>query len=160
MQKAVCRLNTIMKEIRFYHLQRTTIKNALPAILEKALARGMRALILLENDDEIKQMDQWLWSYKQESFLPHGCDGDDKPQLHPIWITKKHENKNNANLLILTDGLDWQGDVSGIELQCEIFHDDAMILPKLRKKWQDVKTQDFISSYWQQDDHGRWQKKA
>lgn len=149
-----------MTEIRFYHLQRSSIKQSLPGILEKALDRGMRALVYLPNQAHVKKMDDWLWSYKETSFLPHGCDGDDHPEEHPIWITCQQENTNKADLLIVADALPWQGDMSKIVLRCEFFDGgNDEILAKARQNWQKFKEEGHDLSYWQQDDQSRWQQK-
>lgn len=150
-----------MTEIRFYHLQRSTMKQTLPGILEKALERGMRALVHVANDTDMKALDEWLWAYKSESFLPHGCDGDPSPSEHPIWITQTHDNPNKADLLIVADALDWQGAMDGIKMRCEMFDGtNDEIVAIARKSWAGFKQEDHELSYWQQDDNGRWNKKS
>lgn len=150
----------IMTEVRFYHLERTDIKAILPSILEKALERGMRGLIYCSDQKQVKMLDQWLWAYKPTSFLPHGCDGDPRPDQHPIWITTLSENANNADLLIIVDALGW-ADVSDFKVCCEIFDGgNADIVAIARKKWSAYKEKSDELSYWQQDDQGRWINKV
>ena len=67
-----------MTEVRFYHLQRKTLEDALPQILEKTLERGWRAVVMAGSEERVEALTQHLWSYKEFSFLPHGSarDGD------------------------------------------------------------------------------------
>ncbi|MCY3753633.1 MAG: DNA polymerase III subunit chi [Alphaproteobacteria bacterium] len=46
-------------------------------------------------------LDQGLWTYRNDSFLPHGCEGD--PAEHPVWLTAAAGNPNAADLLVLVD---------------------------------------------------------
>lgn len=149
-----------MTEIRFYHLQRSTMKQALPGILEKALERSMRVVIHLADKAQVKDLDNWLWAYKPESFLPHGCDGDPEPSEHPIWLTTTHDNPNKADLVIVADALPWEGTMDGIKMRCEFFDGtNEAIVSSARKNWAQFQKEDYELSYWQQDDQGRWQQK-
>ena len=58
-------------EVWFYHLERTGLDQALPELLEKTLARGWRALVRTPEPERVEHLDGWLWSYRDESFLPH-----------------------------------------------------------------------------------------
>jgi DNA polymerase-3 subunit chi len=40
-------------KINFYHLTQTPIGKALPRLLEKVVTAGMRAVVLLEDDDKV-----------------------------------------------------------------------------------------------------------
>ena len=65
-----------MTEIRFYHLQRTTLEAALPPMLEKTLERGQRAVVLAGSDERVEQLTDHLWTYDEGGFLPHGSARD------------------------------------------------------------------------------------
>ena len=67
-------------EVWFYHLERTGLDQALPELLEKTLARGWKALVRTPEPQRIEHLDGWLWSYRDESFLPHGPAGE--PSRH------------------------------------------------------------------------------
>ena len=61
-----------MTEIRFYHLQKQRLEDALPALLEKARERGHRIVVQAGSPERVKALDSLLWTYRPESFLPHG----------------------------------------------------------------------------------------
>ena len=59
-----------MTEIRFYHLQRTTLEAALPSMLDKTLARGQRAVLMAGSPERVEALAAWLWTYDERGFLP------------------------------------------------------------------------------------------
>jgi DNA polymerase-3 subunit chi len=65
-----------MTEIGFYHLQRSSLNDALPKLLEKALQAGFRVLLKTPNAAETERLNLALWTYGQGSFLPHGTRTD------------------------------------------------------------------------------------
>ena len=59
----------------------------LPELLEKTLARGWKALVRSRERARVEHLDGWLWSYRDESFLPHGTDDEPMAERQPILIT-------------------------------------------------------------------------
>ncbi|MGH6882849.1 MAG: DNA polymerase III subunit chi, partial [Hypericibacter sp.] len=88
-----------MTEVRFYHLQRTSLEAALPKLLERTLARGQRALVMAGSNERVEALTAHLWTYDPNSFLPHGSKRDGRPERQPVWLTDQDENPNNATVL-------------------------------------------------------------
>ena len=65
-----------MSEIRFYHLQRASLEDTLPVILERAYGRGDRILVMTGSSERAEALAAHLWTYKPDSFLPHGTAKD------------------------------------------------------------------------------------
>lgn len=147
-----------MTEVRFYHLQRKTLEQALPEILGKASERGFRAVVMLGSAVRVEAINALLWTFDPNSFLPHGSKKNGHAKDQPIWLTTEDENPNAANLLVLADGAT-SGNVGGYDLCCEIFDgSDEQMLATARERWKAYKEQEFELSYFQQDDSGKWQK--
>ena len=148
-----------MTEIRFYHLLSQTLEQALPALLSKAYENGHKILVKLP-EDKISFFDDTLWSYKPDSFLPHGSHGDKYPEYTPILLVSNDDNLNNADLLILTHNLDSEK-IGDYELCCEIFdgRNDTDV-QKARHKWKLYKEEGHSVTYWQQTPQGGWEKRA
>ena len=107
-------------EVRFYHLQSSTVEQALPALLEKALQQEMRAVVRTGSEARLQSLDSYLWTYRPDSFLPHGTATDGHAGDQPIWLTLQAENPNQAGVLFSLDGQGVNG-VEGIKLACDIF---------------------------------------
>ena len=101
-------------DVWFYHLERTSLDQALPELLEKTLARGWKALVRSTARERVEHLDGWLWSYRDDAFLPHGVEEEPMAEHQPILITTGMDNANGANALFLIDGAE-AGDISAFE---------------------------------------------
>jgi DNA polymerase III subunit chi len=146
-------------EVWFYHLERTSLDQALPELLEKTLQRGWKALVRSAAPDRIEHLDGWLWTWREESFLPHGVAGEPMAERQPILLTAETENPNGAQALFLIDGAD-PGDLSGFE-RCLVLFDggDDEALAHARRQWGQIKGAGHPVSYWRQQAKG-WEKQA
>jgi DNA polymerase III subunit chi len=149
-----------MTEIRFYHLQRSSLDAALPPMLEKTHARGQRAVVLLGSAERVEALASRLWTYAAGSFLPHGTARDGRAEHQPIWITAEDENPNGAQVLFLADGAR-SGRVADYALCVELFDGaDEAAVTAARLRWREYQAQGHKLLYFQQDDSGRWEQKA
>lgn len=151
---------TTKTEVRFYHLLRQNVGEALPALCAKALSTGKTIIIKAPDSRTAEMLNDQLWSYDAGSFLPHGTEKDGKAEKQPIWITEDDNNPNAAKILILTYGTNTES-LETYDLCCEIFdgrNEDAVT--HARQKWKIYKENENLElTYWQQGDTG-WEKKA
>jgi len=149
-----------MTEVRFYHLMTKTVEEALPAILSKALEQKRRAVIRLPDESAMKKLDEILWTYDPDSFLPHGMAKDDFAEDQPVCLTVNDENPNKADILILTGGTK-NADLAPYSLCCVMVDGrDEQSVAGSREDWKLYKNQGLNLTYWQQNDKGGWEKKA
>lgn len=66
--------------------------------VEKLFLEGKRIQILGPSDEALKFIDELLWTYKPESFLPHMVAGT--PSKEVVVLSKSSANLNNADVLI------------------------------------------------------------
>jgi DNA polymerase-3 subunit chi len=145
-----------MTDIRFYHLQAMPLDRALPKLVEKVLASGARAVIVLGSEERVAQIDGALWTFDPNSFLPHGTARDGRAEDQPAWITVQDENPNGARVLILADGAA-SSHVSEFEKCLDVFDgNDADAVAAARERWRNYKGSVHQVTYWKQDDSGRW----
>ena len=148
-------------EVWFYHLERTGLDQALPELLEKTLQRGWKAIVRSSVPERVEHLDGWLWSYRDESFLPHGTDREAHAADQPILITLSGENPNGASIRFLVEGADLPADMASYERLAILFDgNDIQALAFARDQWRAVKEGGHDATYWQQDERGRWQRKA
>jgi DNA polymerase III subunit chi len=148
-------------QIDFYHLERRPLDNVLPTLLEKTIARQIKAVVKLGSDERLKWLDEHLWTYRDESFLPHGTDADGKSDVQPIYLTTADRRPNDAPYLFVVDGAAPPSDQAGIERMLIVFDgNDPDQLDAARGHWKNFKTQGHTLSYWQQSEQGRWENKA
>jgi DNA polymerase-3 subunit chi len=143
-----------MTEIRFYHLTRKTLEQALPEMLEKTLERGWRAVVMAGSAERVEALTQNLWTYRPDSFLPHGNAKDGHASAQPVWLTAEDERPNNAEVLFLTDGAA-SNQIATYQRVCEIFDgNDETAVHAARTRWSSYKSGGHDLTYWQQNDKG------
>jgi len=148
-----------MTEIRFYHLQRSALESALPQLLGKVLEKGWHAVVQAGSDERVEALNGQLWTYDDQSFLPHGSKSDGDGELQPVWLTSLEENPNKAQVLMLVDGAAHSGP-QAYELVCDIFDgNDPEALAAARARWKQYQAMGIPLTYWQQTDNG-WEQKA
>lgn len=147
-------------EVYFYHLERGSLDEVLPTLLELSLKRGWRAAVQAASEERVEALNTLLWIYRDESFLPHGTARDGRASSHPIYLTAGDDNPNQAQVRFLVDGA-ILADVSPYVRVAYVFdgHDQDAVA-RARAAWQDAKARGDAVSYWQQDADGRWQQKA
>ncbi|WP_119459579.1 DNA polymerase III subunit chi [Rhodospirillaceae bacterium SYSU D60014] len=148
-----------MTEVRFYQLQRSSLEEVLPQLLEKTFERGQRAVVMTGSEERAEALTAHLWTYKDRRFLPHGNARDGHAARQPIWLTPEDENPNDAQVLFLTDGAvsDHVGDFA---LCIELFDgNDTDIVAAARRRWTTYKKAGHDLTYYQQTEGGRWEEK-
>ncbi len=150
-----------MTRFDFYHLQKSSLEQILPKLCEKAYASGMPIKILLTTEERVEFINSLLWTYSEESFLPHGSRKDGFATEQPIFISTEEKNENNAELLILIDGA--QPPISTLNHYKRVLNifdgnsDEA--LNKARAYWKEIKDLDGELHYWQQNNDGSFEQK-
>ena len=147
-------------EVYFYHLERRSLDDVLPTLLELSLKRGWRAAVQAASEERVEAINTLLWAYRDESFLPHGTARDGRPSSQPIYLTAGDDNPNEAQVRFLVDGA-ILADASPYVRVAYIFDGrDQDAVARAREAWQDAKARGDAVSYWQQDEDGRWQQKT
>ena len=97
-----------MTIVNFYNLQKKAIKERkISKLVENFYNQGKRVLIIVKNEEEGMILDNLLWNYTPESFIPHKISLKAKVDKNqPVLITTKRENRNQAEILILAREVD------------------------------------------------------
>ncbi len=150
-----------MTEILFYHLQRQPLEQVLPTLLQKSLERGWRVVVQASSEERIDALDAHLWTFRDDSFLPHGTVRDGGANDQPVLLTVDDANPNGATVRFLVDGAAVPADAASYQRIVLIFDgDDPEAVGAARERWAEAKQKGFDATYWQPDEQGRWQRKA
>jgi DNA polymerase III subunit chi len=152
-------ISEISMEILFYHLQRTTLEQTLPQLLEKTLARGWKAVVRASSPERIKALDDLLWTYRDDSFLPHGTSGDQTPDT-PVLLTASDDRPEGFDVIFAVDSAGLP-ETTGWSRAVLLFDgNDEEALAAARTAWKATTGAGHSATYWQQDETGRWQQRA
>jgi DNA polymerase-3 subunit chi len=150
-----------MAEILFYHLTETPLEAALPPMLEASLSRGWRVLLRAGSPARAQALNEHLWTFRADAFLPHGGAGDAAPAAQPIYVTAGAEVPNTPDVLMLADGAGAAVAEMGAVMRTCILFDarDPAAVQAARATWKEVAAAGLKAIYWKQDG-GKWQKAA
>src|SRR6478752_4337435 len=133
-----------MTEVLFYHLQGMTLENVLPSLLEKSLARGWRVVVQSTSEERADALDAHLWTYRDDSFLPHATCLATDVHAQPIVLAVEEANPNRANVRFLIDNAALPADSDAYDRMVLVFNgDDGDALAAARAAWTDCKARGF-----------------
>ena len=151
-----------MSRVDFYHLQKQSLEEVLPKLLEKAYASGSKIKVKIGTEARVDFLNSLLWTYNDESFLPHGSKKDGAAELQPIWLSAGDDNPNGATMLFLTDdAMPVEGDTENYARIFNIFDgNNPEALQNARNLWKNLRSSGAELHYWQQDNDGHWAEKG
>ena len=152
-----------MTQVWFYHLERHSLSQILPGLLEKSLERGWKAVVQATSLEQVAALDKGLWDFRADSFLAHGTAQDGDGAMQPVYLTTGVENPNGAVIRFCVEGADPAPVLGQPEYQrVMVMFDgnDEGALALARRQWADMKGLDHERAYWRENGEGRWEKKG
>jgi DNA polymerase III subunit chi len=147
-----------LSQAYFYHLTVSPLTVALPQLLEKLFASGQRGVVQMHSAETCEKLDALLWQYKETAFLPHEASEAQQCDC-PLVLMLADHNPNKATMRFLLEGVELP-DTPYARL-CILFDgQDQDELAIARKQWKEAKERGLDCVYFQQDETGRWMKKA
>ncbi|MFS8144553.1 DNA polymerase III subunit chi [Rhizobium sp. BR 249] len=149
-----------MTDVLFYHLTESKLEDALPPLIDKSVERGWRVAVQMKEIARRDTLDAHLWTYREDSFLPHGTDEADFAEDQPVLLTVSAENPNAATVRFIIDGAEPPpaADYERIVFMFDGY--DQEQVEGARAQWKKLKGEGHNLTYWQQTPEGRWEKKG
>jgi DNA polymerase-3 subunit chi len=152
-------------ETLFYHLERRTMEDVLPGLLERTRERNLRALLRVGSAERMEALDAHLWTYSEQTFLAHGTAAEGYPASQPIYLTTEEENPNKADVLFLVGGslpADWSASSLGEFTRIVLLFEgrDPEALEAARAAWKNAKGAGHDVTYWKESASGKWEKQG
>jgi DNA polymerase-3 subunit chi len=153
-----------MTDIMFYHLIDQPLEQALTELVEKSLQRNWHVVVHGNRQKRLEELDRHFWTYRADSFLPHalhnGTEDAETAQRQPVLLTDLPDNPNEAHIRFLIDQAEVD-DAQAYERVVYMFDGlDADAVAHARGRWKAERDAGHALTYWQQDQTGRWEKKA
>jgi len=152
-----------MTETLFYHLERRSLDDVLPGLIERTLQRGWRAIIKTESAERADAIDNLLWTYNERSFLPHAQSGDGNPARQPVLISVENGVPNRANVLFLVGGAEpppWtEAAPAALDRIVLVFDGrDEVALARARDAWKAAREAGHDVTYWKESAAGKFER--
>ena len=135
--------------VNFYQLASTPLERVLPLVCQGLLGQGERMLVV-GDEALIARLDEQLWTYAADSFLPHGRTN---AEAQPVLLSTEPVAANGARAIALADG-EWRDEALGFDKAYYFFDDEG--LGAARELWRTLSANDDVEPrYWKQVD-GKW----
>lgn len=150
-----------MTQIIFYSTAPLQVEKTLFALLEKSLEKGNKSLLLFKDKEKCLSINEQLWTYKQNSFLPHISEDD---QIYdnidvPVYLSTKNENPFKAELLFSIDGF-LPDNIDHFERVIIIIDvNDEILNEKYKNYYLDINKNFEDIVFYKSDDNGKWIEK-
>ena len=69
-------------------------------LVERIRAKELRVLIHCPDSEQARHLDRLLWTFRQDSFLPHGLVGQTDPELTPVLISDDGRPETEHQVLL------------------------------------------------------------
>jgi DNA polymerase-3 subunit chi len=151
-------------ELWFYHLERSSLEETLSLLLDRCLQRGWRALVVSGATERLAELDERLWTARDDSFLPHARAGKGQDARQPILLSANPaENANQAQALFLLDQA-WHerldtpaaAGFARVSLMFDGGHSEA--LAGARQRWAAARKAGWTAAYFRETSPGKWEK--
>ncbi len=147
-------------EYWFYHLEASTLRGVLPDLLGKTLSKGWRALVRFPDGTDLSEWDDFLWTFQDQSFLPHGREDQGRADVQPVLLANSTATAEGFDAVFLIDGADLADASAAERVMVMIDGRSEEAVGRERARWKTLKDAGVTMSYWQQGGRGGWEKKA
>src|SRR5262249_44770589 len=146
-----------MTEIVFYQLQRPPLERVLPTLIEKSLELGWRVIVQAASEERVEALDAQLWTFRDDSFLPHGTWREAEASEQPILLTLDGDNPNGAAVRFLIDGAPMPMGADAYQrIVLIVDGEDPDAGETARQRWSDGKAKGLDVTYWRPGEEGGW----
>jgi len=145
-----------LSEIFFYKLKNSSSEIFLTSLIEKSIENNWNSVVLLDNIERMEEINDFLWSYKDTSFLPHGSQNDKNSELHRVYLTCEEENPNDSDVIFSIDGLLIKN-INSWQRCIYIFNEQNLkVVDQFNAYKKNIdQSQHFLKSF-EQDTNGKW----
>ena len=139
--------------VDFYHLAFSPIERVLPRICERLIESGERLLVVAA-PELLAQLDEQLWTYAADAFLPHGRSDKPGAANQLILLSDRMDPLNGASNVALADGV-WRDEALAFARSFYFFDNGQVDLA--RSAWRALKSKaEAEARYWKQNEAGKW----
>ena len=134
----------------FYNVSHRDVVADIAWLAENIFKKNNRIIIFCTDQETTEVVDDFLWSTRDDSFIPHSKKKDGKDTLDPILVTADLDGSYEYNVLLAVNGVlikekDWQRFA-----KIYYFFDDQDIKEKenARSMWKSFSSLNIDCKYW------------
>ena len=139
-----------LEKAYFYNCSHRNIVADISWLTEKLYKERDSILICCKDQETVEVIDDFLWRYKEDGFIPHSIEKKERSSIYPVLITTDIDEEHKHNVLLALSGVlieekNWQKFTKAY-----YFFDDQEIQEKenARLMWKTLSVLDVVRKYW------------
>ena len=139
-----------LEKAYFYNSSHRNVVADISFLIEKLFKEKNRILVCCKDQETVEVIDAFLWTYKEDEFIPHSIATKEKNSIYPILITTDIHEDYDHNVLLASSGVliketDWRKFAKAY-----YFFDDQENKEKenAREMWKSFSARDIVCKYW------------
>ena len=139
-----------LEKAYFYNSSQRDIIADIFWLTEKLYKTRNTILILCKDYENVKIIGDFLWSYRDEAFIPHSIEKEEQVSVYPILITSKIYKDYKHNSLLALNGVLVEEKVCQKFANVYYFFDNQENKEKenARMMWKHFASQNVVCKYW------------
>jgi len=134
----------------FYNSSHRDIVADVAWLTEKLFKQNNSVLIFCADRETVKVVDDFLWAYREDSFIPHISKKNGENSIYPILITTSIDEGYKHNVLLALNGVlieekNWQ---SFSKIYYFFDNEDNNEKENARSMWKSFSSMDVECKYW------------
>ena len=139
-----------LEKAYFYNSSHRNVVADISLLIEKLFKEKNRILVCCKDLDTVEVIDNFLWAYKEDGFIPHSIETKERSTIYPILITTNINEVFEHNVLLALSGVlikekDWRK-----FSKAYYFFDDQEDKEKenAREMWKSFSALNIVCKYW------------
>ena len=139
-----------LEKAYFYNSSQRNVVADISLLIEKLFKEKNRILVCCKDLETVEVIDNFLWAYKEDGFIPHSIETEDRSSIYPILITTNINEEHEHNVLLALSGVlvqekDWRK-----FSKAYYFFDDQEDKEKenAREMWKSFSALNIVCKYW------------
>ena len=139
-----------LEKAYFYNSAQRNVVADISWLIEKLFKEKNRILVCCKDLETVEVIDDFLWAYKEDGFIPHSIETKEQSSVYPIFITTDiHEEYKHNVLLALSGVLIKEKDLQKFTKAYYFFDDqDNKEKENARLMWKSLSGLNVVCKYW------------
>lgn len=146
------------KDVSFYHLTSIPLEKALPNLVFKIYNSKARCLILCNDDQQMREINDVLWTFSTKKFIPHGSTEENNKSIQPVLVsTSIEELSNNPEVLVILNNENIESNKNFKKyLYMTYGNKDDLNVVSFYNLYKSYTTKGHNTKLWTLDKSGKW----
>ena len=139
-----------LEKAYFYNSSQRDVVADISWLTEKLYKERNSILVCCKDQETVEVIDDFLWGYKEDAFIPHSIEKKEQSAVYPILVTTDIDEQHKHDVLLVLSGVlikekDWRK-----FSKAYYFFDDQEDKEKenAREMWKSFSALNIVCKYW------------